>query len=175
MSFSDSEPPSDDAEGNNISDPAQAIRDRIKKQLAEAQKARAIAQKRPIPQVDEVAIAIHRRAIQRMQEFLLTGEPILMTEVGQWLMSQPQSVRNELTAAGDIKQHLLLIGLAEIAMYLVLTKLSPMAIRLQLEKCYGKSLILELTAEERGKWLYSYFHSSKRQRILDDNDTEKSK
>ncbi|MEL7354667.1 MAG: hypothetical protein AAFN38_24890, partial [Cyanobacteria bacterium J06560_5] len=151
--LSDSESPSGDAEGNNISDPAQAIRDRIKKQLAEAQKARAIAQKKPVPQVDEVAIAIHKRAIQRMQEFLLSGEPILMAEVGQWLVKQPQSVRGELIATGNAAEQALLCNLAEMAECLSWVELSPLEIRFQLEERYGKLIVLDLTEREWAEWL----------------------
>ncbi|MEL6601743.1 MAG: hypothetical protein AAFP20_00775 [Cyanobacteria bacterium J06614_10] len=153
--LSDSESSHNGAEGNNRPDPAQAIRDRIKKQLADAQKAREIARKNPVPKVDEVAIAIHKRVIQRMQEFLLSGEPILMAEVGQWLVKQPQSVHLVLTEAGDNAQHILLSDLVRIAICQVQLKLSSQEVRLQIEKRFGQITILELTKEQRGKWLQS--------------------
>jgi hypothetical protein len=139
------------AEGNNVSDPAQVTRDHIRKQLADAQKARSY--KNPVTLPDEASAAIHRRALQRMQEFLLSGEPILLAEVGQWLEKQSQAVRDELTMAHDDALRELLCDLAAIALHLVQKQLSPWEVRLKLEERFQKSTILELTADERQVYL----------------------
>ncbi|MEM9006178.1 MAG: hypothetical protein AAGE59_21950, partial [Cyanobacteria bacterium P01_F01_bin.86] len=145
-----------ESQGNNVSDPAQLIRDRIKKQLAEAQQARLKAQdEQHLPVIDEAAMASHRRALQRMREFLLSGEPILIAEVGQWLVKQPLLVRNELITSGEMKDQALLFDLCAIAQHLVKTRLSPWEVRFQLEERYGKSIMLELTDSERREWVRS--------------------
>ena len=151
LSDSDSSPDSD--QGNNSADSAQAIRDRIKRQLAAAQAARKAAQLNPVPVVDEVALAIHRRALQRMREFLLSGEPILLAEVGQWLAKQPQAVRDELVTVEDDELRGLLDDLATISLLLVLQQRSPWEVRALLEDNFNKSTITELTAEERQRWI----------------------
>ena len=140
-------------EDSNVADPVKAIRDRIGQQLADNQKARKSAPMPPPLAVDEAAIAIHRRALKRMREFLLSGEPILLAEVGQWWVKQPQSKQTELIADGDESQQLLLYDLARIAAQIVLTGLSPWEVRYQLEERFDKSLILELTTQERREWL----------------------
>ena len=152
---SDSENVVESLEGNNSLDSAQAVRDRIRKQLADEQTARNLAQKTPIALPDEAANAIYRRALQRMREFLLSGEPILLTEVGQWLAKQPQRVRDELMSQGDEQQQALLRDLAAISECLVALSCSPWEVRFQLEERYGKSLILALTIEERQAWVRS--------------------
>lgn len=143
------------SDGSNVRDPAQVIRNQIKKQLADAQKAREIAQKKPGSLIDEAAIAIHKRALQRMREFLLSGEPILLIEVGQWLVKQPAAVRNELTSHRDCKQEKLILDLARIAECFVQMNLSPWAVRAELGETYQRSLILDLTVAERQRWLSS--------------------
>lgn len=149
----DSDNAIDRPEGNNSPDPVQAVRDRIKKQLADQQQARSLAQKTPIALPDEAANLIHRRALQRMRDFLLSGEPILLIEVGQWLAKQPQRVRDELIFQEDERQQALLYDLAAISECLVALNCSPWEVRFQLEERYGKSLILELTIEERRAWV----------------------
>ena len=146
---------SKEEEDNNSSDPAKTVRDRIKKQLAAAQKARKLTQATPSPVADEVAREAHRRAIQRMKEFLLSGEPILIAEVGHWLVKQPLLVHNELIASGKMEEQALLFDLAELSQHLAHTRLSPWDVRLQLEERYGKSLIMELTTVERREWVRS--------------------
>lgn len=143
------------SEGNNSQDSAQIVRDRIKKQLAEAQKARQSAQQSLAPAIDEAVITIHKRALQRMREFLLSGEPILLTEVGQWLTKQSQAVRNELIESDDDAAKGLLCDLAEVALQLIQKQLLPWEVRFQLEERFGKSVILELTDEERQAWVRS--------------------
>ena len=140
-------------QGNNSAASAQAVRNRIKQQLAAAQKARKTAQKQPVPVVDEVALGIHRRALQRMREFLLSGEPILLAEVGQWLAKQPQAVRDELIETDSNELQGLLEDLAVISLLLVQQRRSPWEVRALLEDSFGKSTILELTGEERHVWI----------------------
>ncbi|MEA5466846.1 hypothetical protein [Leptothoe sp. PORK10 BA2] len=154
--LSDQDVPEKLAEGNNSLDPAQVVRDRIKQQLADTQKAQKLAHGNLLPVVDPAGIAIHRRALQRMQEFLLSGEPVLLAEVGQWLANQSQTVRNELIDAEDDVTKGLLCDLAEIALRLVQQQLSPWEVRFQLEERFGKFLILELTHEERQAWVQSF-------------------
>ncbi|MEM9091917.1 MAG: hypothetical protein AAGC93_24670 [Cyanobacteria bacterium P01_F01_bin.53] len=152
----DSDATGNESQGNNVSDPAQLIRARIKKQLAEAQQARLKAQdEQQLPVADEAAMVAHRRALQRMREFLLSGDPILIAEVGQWLVKQPLLVRNELITSGEMEDQALLFDLCEIAQHLVKTKLSPWKVRFQLEERYGKSIVLELTDSERREWVRS--------------------
>ena len=158
--LSDSKLAAETAEGNNVSETAQVIRDRIKKQLADAQKAREIAQKKPVPLIDAVEIAIHRRALQRMQEFLLSGEPILLAEVGQWLVKQTQTVRDELTTSRHERQQRLLDDLATIALQLVRLHLSPWEVRSQLEERYQKLMLLDLTDAERRDWIQTISQQS---------------
>ena len=146
---------SEEATEGNSSNPAKAVRDRIKKQLAETQKARRIAQNSSLPPVDEVAVAIHKRALQRMREFLLSGEPILLIEVGQWLIKQPPAVRDELASLSDRKLNELILDLGRIAECLVQINLSPWSVRFELEAEYQKSLILDLSDSERRHWLGS--------------------
>jgi hypothetical protein len=137
------------AEGNNSADPTSAIRDRIRQQLAQTQKEKTAAKQQPTG-VDDATKAVHRRALQRMREFLLSGEPILLIEVGQWLAKQPASVQGKLVnEGGDLD---LLSDLAAIAKGLVRSQLSPWEVRLQLEQRYGKLLILELSETERHEW-----------------------
>lgn len=142
------------AQGNNVEESAQTIRDRIKKQLADAQKARVTSKEIPAqPDIEEEVIAIRRRGVQRMREFLLSGEPILLCEVGQWLAKQPSEIRDELIdTEGD---QALVRDLSNVAMWLVQIKLSPWEVRFQLEERFGKSTILELTVGERGEWVRS--------------------
>ena len=140
-------------EGSNFIDPTQAIRDQIKKQLVDAQKARAIARKKSVPQVDAVVIAIHQRALQRMREFILSGESILLIEAGQWLLKQPQAVRDELRTVEDDEQASLIDDLANVAACLAQLRLSSWTIREQLENRYGKPTIFGLTDDERSEWL----------------------
>ena len=147
--------PGETSEGNNFADSDQAVRDRIKRQLAAAQKARSLAKKTPIAVPDEAAFAVHKRALQRMQEFLLSGEPILLAEVGQWLAKQAQAERDELIKADDSALQGLLSDLAVIALHLFQKQISPWEVRLQLEEGYKKSLVLELTIDERQDWLRS--------------------
>jgi hypothetical protein len=160
--LSDPERVAELTKGNNSLDPAQTVRDRIKQQLADAQKERfpwkatpSLAHKNPVAIPDQAAIAIHRRALQRMQEFLLSGEPILLAEVGQWLAKQTQAVRDELIKADDEALTTLLYDLAEIALHLVQKPLSPWEVRFQLEERFDKSTMLELTVEERQAWVRS--------------------
>ena len=141
-------------EGNNSADPGQTIRDRIRQQLAETQKARAAKSENPVNVPNGATIAIHRQALQRMQEFLLSGEPILLAEVGQWLDKQSQAVQDELVMVdSDNELQRLLCDLAAIALHLAQRQRSLWEIRLQLEERFGKSTILELTDEERWVWL----------------------
>ncbi|PZO55372.1 MAG: hypothetical protein DCF15_10650 [Phormidesmis priestleyi] len=152
--FSDLRTPSQADPGSNITESSEsvaAIRDRIKKQLAQIQKARAQAAAELAPR-PEMPKPVHEQALQRMREFLLSGEPILLIEVGQWLLKQPQGLRDELTANphGDLET--LLTDLSAIAMYLVPIRWSSLEVRSQLETHYGKSTILELTALERQDW-----------------------
>ena len=141
---------------SNVLDPAQAIRERIKKQLAAAKKARAITQDSPITTAkNDAEKAIHKRAMQRMREFLLSGESILIAEVGQWLNQQSEAVRNELIEAKNEHLQRLLCDLSEISLLLVCKRLSPWEIRFQLEEHFDKSVILELTDEERRVWIDS--------------------
>ncbi|MGB3297975.1 MAG: hypothetical protein WBA76_06870 [Phormidesmis sp.] len=130
------------------SDSVVAIRNRIKQQLAQTQKARAQVADSP----REVNKAVHRQALQRMREFLLSGEPILLIEVGQWLLYQPQGIRDKLIANRDENLQILLTDLSAIAQHLVPMQWSSLEVRSQLEICYGKSTILELTASERLSW-----------------------
>ncbi|MEO1623114.1 MAG: hypothetical protein AAFU53_19040, partial [Cyanobacteria bacterium J06632_3] len=103
-------------DGNNFSDSPEAIRDRIRKQLAEAKAARQNRQKTPASkQNDDVAQAARKRAIQRMRDFLLSGEPILLIEVGQWLTKQPKEVYQALVLDKDDELGELLQDLAAIA------------------------------------------------------------
>lgn len=153
QALSDSDTSIEPKGGSNSSDTAQAIRDRIKQQLAAAQKARAAALLDPVPMVDEVAIAIHRRALQRMREFLLSGEPILLAEVGRWLAKQPLPIRDELIRADDEQLQELLNDLATISLYLVQQQRSPWQVRKTLEENFGKSTLLELTPHERQVWI----------------------
>ncbi|EDX82809.1 hypothetical protein S7335_1112 [Synechococcus sp. PCC 7335] len=143
------------AEGNNSAESAQAIRDRIRTQLADAQKARRSAQEASVPLVDKTATTSHRRTLQRMQEFLLSGEPILLIEVGHWLVKQPSERRSELASHGDCELRELILDLAQIAECLVQMNVSPWLVRAELEEVYQKSLILDLTAFERQCWLSS--------------------
>ena len=136
-------------QGNNSADSAQVVRDRIRQQLAAAQEARKAAQKQPVPIDDEVAMGIHRRSLQRMREFLLSGEPILLAEVGQWLLKQPRVVRDELIEGGSDELRELVEDLAVIALLLVQRRRSPWEVRALLEDKFDKSTILELTDEER--------------------------
>ena len=148
--LSDPEVEETEAEGNNSVDSAQAVRDRIKQQLAAVQKARKQALNNLVP---AVAVANHRRAVQRMREFLLSGEPILLKEAGQWLLKQTPVVREELVEEGDLVRRSLIEDLREIALHLAQTKRSPWDIRYELEERYEKSLILDLTDLERQHWL----------------------
>lgn len=151
---SDHDSPTQADEDSNLSDSPATIRDRIRKQLSQTQQERAAAKSRTVdPESDEAARATYRRALQRMREFLLSGEPILIAEVGQWLTKQPQSGREELTRDGDATLRALLCDLAAIALLLVHTQLSPWEVRFQLEERYEKSMILDLTVEERHDWL----------------------
>ena len=151
--MSDSEVEESEAEGNNLENSPQAVRDRIKQQLAAAQEARKRTPDNPAPAVDRVAAENHRRALQRMREFLLSGEPILIEEVGQWLLKQSQAVRDELVEENDLVRRSLLEDLRAIALHLAQTKRSPWNIRYELEERYEKSLILDLSVEERRAWL----------------------
>ena len=160
---------SDDAdsstEASNTPESPQAIRDRIKQQLVKAQEVRRKNAESAVGnQVDDMAKAIHRRALERMREFLLSGEPILLVEVGQWLTKQPEAVRREFSTEGDPTLQDLIGDLATIAECLVQIKLSPWEVRFELEEQYQKSLILDLTPEERKQWLNQLSH---RHRITD--------
>jgi len=145
----------EEPEGNNSSDPTQEIRERIKKQLADAQNARKIALQMPIPLVDQAALSIHTRALQRMREFLMSAEPILLAEVGHWLEKQTPAVRDELIDTQQQADKGLLADLALIALHLVRLRLSPDEVRLQLEGRFEKSTILELSIAERQLWVRS--------------------
>jgi len=154
--LSDPEPEDSEPEGNNSSDSPQAIRDRIRKQLADARAAREKAKEDIVlPELDKVARAIHLRAVQRMREFLLSGEPILLAEVGQWLRKQPQAVQDELMGQGSQTERELLRDLMAIAQQLVRLRLSPWELHFQMEERFGKSLMLELSVEERREWVVS--------------------
>ena len=72
--------------------------------------------------------------------------------MGQWLLKQPQNLRNELTANADGDLETLLTDLSAIAMHLVPIRWSSLEVRTQLETHYGKLTILELTASERQNW-----------------------
>ncbi|MEM9946131.1 MAG: hypothetical protein AAF810_08720, partial [Cyanobacteria bacterium P01_D01_bin.36] len=151
-----SDPATEESEpkGNNSADSPQAIRDRIKQQLADAQAAREKAKEDGVqPAQDEVARAIHARAVQRMREFLLSGEPILLAEVGQWLVKQPQAVRDELIGKGSQDEQALLRDLRAISIQLVRIRLSPWELHFQLEERFGTSLMVELSVEERRVWI----------------------
>ena len=146
----------DSAEDSNLLESPQATRDRIKQQLANAQAARRKnAESAADTQVDEVAKAIHRRALERMREFLLSGEPILLVEVGQWLAKQPKAVRKEFIAQSDGALQSLISDLATVAECLVRIKLSPWEVRFELEARFEKSTILDLTVAERRQWVRS--------------------
>ena len=151
--MSDSGAEESEAEGNNSEDSPQAVRDRIRQRLAATLEARKRALDNPVPAVDKIATENHRRAVQRMREFLLSGEPILLEEVGQWLLKQPQTVCEDLVEDADLVRRSLLEDLRVIALHLAQTKRSPWDIRYELEERYEKSLILELSAEERRDWL----------------------
>lgn len=152
--FPDLRTPSQADLGSNVTESSEsvaAIRDRIKKQLAQTQKARAQAASELAPR-REVPKPVHDQALQRMREFLLSGEPILLIEVGQWLLKQPQGLRDELSANRDGDLQTLMTDLSAISMYLVPIQWSSIEVSTQLKARYGKSTILELTASERLSW-----------------------
>ncbi|MFK8186215.1 MAG: hypothetical protein AB8B99_22800 [Phormidesmis sp.] len=141
-------------EGNNSSESPQVIRDRIRKQLADAQAAREKANEDVVqPVLDGMARAIHLRAVQRMREFLLSGEPILLAEVGQWLTKQPLTVHDELVGQGTQDEQALLRDLRVISIHLVRVRLSPWELHFQLEERFGKALLLDLSEAERRAWI----------------------
>ena len=143
-------------EGSNTSESPQAVRDRIRQQLAKAQEARRKnTESAADNQVDEVAKAIRRRSLERMREFLLSGEPILLVEVGQWLVKQTKALRREFIAQRDPTLQSLISDLATVAECLVQIKLSPWEVRFELEERFEKSTILDLTRAERKAWARS--------------------
>ncbi|MEO0645432.1 MAG: hypothetical protein AAFZ17_04650 [Cyanobacteria bacterium J06650_10] len=152
--LSDSLEPAEAATGSNSPESPQAIRDRIRKQLLERQQAPQ-QQQAPSEAVRDADAEqeIQKRAIQRMREFLASGEPILLIEVGHWLAKQSTETKQALVLDEDEDIATLLEDLAVIALRLAIDKRSPWDVRLRLEEDYGKSLILELTPDERTRWI----------------------
>jgi len=138
---------------NNLPESTQFVRDRIRQRLVKARTAQKnTSALLDIARNDVVVKAARRQAIQRMRDFLLSGEPILLAEVGRWLIKQPEAVHKALLLDDDDHIVSLLRDLAAIAQALVRVTIPPWEVRTQLEVAYGKSLILELTSVERQEW-----------------------